>query len=305
MTQEFFSNGKLLITGEYVVLDGALSLAVPTKFGQSLQVKPAKDGVLSWTALDKDRKVWFKTRLNFDGRNFIPDSSNPSEKEKRLQQLFSEAYRINPQLFVDNKGFYFTTIIDFPQKWGLGSSSTLINNFARWVGIDPYLLLEKTFGGSGYDIAAAQTNYPFTYQLTKEGRRALVSNFDPAFKEDLFFVHLNQKQNSRDSISHYRLQPTDLLEDTILKISAVTQRIIHCTSLAEFQLFIDVHETLISKLINTPKIKSEMFPDFPGAIKSLGGWGGDFLLATGREEEKEYFRRKGYSTILSYSEMVK
>ena len=29
-----FSPGKLLLTSEYVVLDGALALAVPTKWGQ-------------------------------------------------------------------------------------------------------------------------------------------------------------------------------------------------------------------------------------------------------------------------------
>ena len=35
----FYSNGKLLITGEYLVLDGARSLAIPTKFGQFLIVE--------------------------------------------------------------------------------------------------------------------------------------------------------------------------------------------------------------------------------------------------------------------------
>ena len=37
--QTFYSNGKLLLTGEYVVLDGAKALAVPTRFGQNLIVK--------------------------------------------------------------------------------------------------------------------------------------------------------------------------------------------------------------------------------------------------------------------------
>ena len=37
-SQSYYSNGKLLITGEYAVLDGALSLALPTKFGQELNV---------------------------------------------------------------------------------------------------------------------------------------------------------------------------------------------------------------------------------------------------------------------------
>ena len=34
MTGNFFSPGKLLLTSEYVVLDGALALALPTKLGQ-------------------------------------------------------------------------------------------------------------------------------------------------------------------------------------------------------------------------------------------------------------------------------
>ena len=37
--QKFYSHGKLLITSEYAVLDGAKALAVPTKLGQSLKVK--------------------------------------------------------------------------------------------------------------------------------------------------------------------------------------------------------------------------------------------------------------------------
>ena len=36
MKKTFYSNGKLLITGEYVVLDGAKALALPTKYGQNL-----------------------------------------------------------------------------------------------------------------------------------------------------------------------------------------------------------------------------------------------------------------------------
>ncbi|MDB4497362.1 GHMP kinase, partial [Flavobacteriaceae bacterium] len=32
MLNTFYSNGKLLLTGEYLVLEGATALAVPTKF---------------------------------------------------------------------------------------------------------------------------------------------------------------------------------------------------------------------------------------------------------------------------------
>ena len=40
--QTFYSNGKLLLTGEYLVLNGAVALAIPTKFGQTLTI-PASE----------------------------------------------------------------------------------------------------------------------------------------------------------------------------------------------------------------------------------------------------------------------
>ncbi|GAL63796.1 hypothetical protein [Algibacter lectus] len=46
--KEYFSNGKLLISGEYVVLDGAISLAVPTKYGQSLTVENINEAKIIW-----------------------------------------------------------------------------------------------------------------------------------------------------------------------------------------------------------------------------------------------------------------
>ena len=45
---EFYSNGKLLLTGEYLVLDGANAFAVPTKFGQNLIVEKIVEPQLIW-----------------------------------------------------------------------------------------------------------------------------------------------------------------------------------------------------------------------------------------------------------------
>ena len=36
---DFYSNGKVLLTGEYAVLNGSLSLALPSIYGQYLEVK--------------------------------------------------------------------------------------------------------------------------------------------------------------------------------------------------------------------------------------------------------------------------
>ena len=58
--KEYFSNGKLLISGEYVVLDGAISLAVPTKYGQSLTVENINEAKIIWRSLDEKGLVWFE-----------------------------------------------------------------------------------------------------------------------------------------------------------------------------------------------------------------------------------------------------
>ena len=207
-------------------------------------------------------------------------------------------------MFSEGKGYEISTELGFSRNWGLGSSSTLINNIAQWFEMDAYWLLKKTFGGSGYDIAAAQHNVPILYTLEEGKPTVLTSTFDPSFKDQLFFVHLNRKQNSRHSIEHYRSQSPAQLKEYIEKVTGLTHQILNAQQLEEFELLLEIHETLISQLINTPKIKTSLFADYPGTIKSLGGWGGDFVLATGGEKEREFFREKGYDTVVGYSEMI-
>ena len=43
--------------------------------------------------------------------------------------------------------------------------------------------------------------------------------------------------------------------------------------------------------------------DYEGQIKSLGAWGGDFILAAGPVNSKKYFYDKGYNTVLNYKEI--
>lgn len=303
----FRSNGKLLITGEYVVLDGAISLALPTKLGQSLQVAENTKNGLEWTAYDHENKIWLQVFFEISDLLQNPKkdfSTELTSEEAYLLKILRTANFLNPEILKESKSFKISTHLEFPKNWGLGTSSTLINNIAQWFRIDTYKLLELTFGGSGYDLAAAQHNNAITYELLDEKRNILNVAFDPPFKDKLLFVHLNRKQNSRDSIQHYKMQPKSTLEKDILKISSLTSQFLVCETLEEFELLIEIHESILSKILNTPKVKSELFPDFTGAIKSLGGWGGDFIMATGNEEDMNYFKEKGYTTIISFSEMV-
>ena len=49
------SPGKLLITSEYYVTKGALALAIPTKFRQSLEFKCDNSNKLKWKSFDEKR----------------------------------------------------------------------------------------------------------------------------------------------------------------------------------------------------------------------------------------------------------
>ncbi|MDX1720628.1 MAG: GYDIA family GHMP kinase, partial [Salegentibacter mishustinae] len=212
----------------------------------------------------------------------------------------------NPEILSTGKtGIRVNTRLNFNRNWGLGTSSTLINNIANWFDIDAFKLLRNTFGGSGYDIAAAQNEQAITYQLTQNGPSVLKSNFHPDYSDNIFFVYLNEKKNSRDAIEHYKALPEANKTGLSEKISSLTEQFLNCTTLTEFELLINIHETLLSRTLQTPKVKQERFPEFPGAIKSLGGWGGDFIMVTGDQAAVfEYFENKGFKTIFAFQDIV-
>tara|TARA_R110002153_G_scaffold103449_2_gene240631 strand:+ start:6616 stop:7539 length:924 start_codon:yes stop_codon:yes gene_type:complete len=307
MTKQYYSNGKLLITGEYLVLDGAQSLAVPTLYGQSLSVKETQDRLLTWKSLDDKGKPWFES--DYELEDFDPVTKNTVSEEAlaisvTLKKILLEARKLNPSFLSTSQGYEITTALNFPREWGLGSSSTLINNIAQWAQIDAYVLLWNAFSGSGYDIACAQNNSPIIYQLKNSRPIVHSASFNPTFKSDLYFVYLNQKQNSRDGIAQYRNKEFNAFS-AISQINSITQRILTCTRLSQFDKLIKKHESILSEILGTPTVKERLFSDFKGAIKSLGAWGGDFILATGNKTTPDYFKEKGYATVIPYSKMVK
>lgn len=300
--KHFRSHGKLLISGEYVVLDGAISLAIPTKFGQSLNVEVIDEPKLIWKSLDEKGAIWFKNEINLD-LSETHEQIELDETTKRLIQILRAVKQLNSNFLKTKTGFKITTTLDFPKNWGLGTSSTLINNIAKWANVNAYKLLENTFGGSGYDIACAQNSTPITYQLEKESPIVKTAYFNPEFKEHLYFVHLNKKQNSREGIKHYNANKENS-KSAILQINDITSKMIHCKNLNDFNNLLKQHETIISKITKQTPVKNLFFNDFKGHIKSLGAWGGDFVLATSKENPTSYFKEKGYPTILPYKDMV-
>ena len=301
MKKTFYSNGKLLITAEYVVLDGAKAFALPTKFGQYLHVDPGENSEIKWTSFDKDGSVWFEETLSFEA---IKQHTSKEESVKNtLIEILHAAYLMNPEFINDGEGYHITTTLTFPRYWGLGTSSTLINNLAQWLAIDAFKLLQKSFGGSGYDIACAQNNTPITYQLIEGKPIVNAVHFNPAFVDHLYFVYLNRKQSSKKAIAAY-YKRQNALDKIIPAINTITDAVLNSNDLNTFAGQLEKHEIMLSHLLETETAKENLFYDFKGVIKSLGAWGGDFVLAISKENPTAYFQEKGFETIIPYQEMV-
>ena len=304
MKQTFYSNGKLLLTGEYVVLDGALALALPTKFGQYLHVEKGNGKSIRWISKDSDGSIWFSDTLAFEDIIERKKFEKEASVKNNLIEILHEGYQKNRAFLDHSDGYTITTELTFPKFWGLGTSSTLINNIAQWLNIDAFSLLHNSFGGSGYDIACAQNNTPILYQLEDGLPKVTPVAFNPSFKENLYFVYLNQKQNSRAAIAgYYDKQPR--IGATLAKINKLTHSVITAPTVSEFATLLETHETIMSDFLEMQTVKENYFHDFKGVVKSLGAWGGDFVLAVSKEDPTAYFKAKGFTTILPYAEMIK
>ena len=309
----FQAHGKFLLTGEYLVLKGALALAVPLKLGQSLQVSFADTDThrLHWIAQQPD-KPWFS--VLFDTDTLEPVSTDDPAKAEKLASILKAIRQLKPTAFYGGD-MRIRTHLDFDPNWGLGSSSTLIANLARWANVNPYELLKLTFGGSGYDIACATAEGPIYYQVRAEdpepveGPTHLVEpiDFQPSFAEHLFFIYQGQKQSSSKEIKAFlaKANPIDLQKD-IEAVSEISRAVTKCQTLDEFGLLMQCHERIIARCIGQEPVQKR-FPDFEGVLKSLGAWGGDFIMAVTEwndSQVKAYFKGKGLEVVFGYKELV-
>ena len=294
--QTFYSHGKLLITSEYLVLKGAKALAIPCNKGQFLKFNLNNSKNLNWKSFDLNNKIWFDGVFNCE--NFRCIKSNQKSIAKKLSSILKEIRKLNPK-FLSINGGNINTQLEFNLNWGLGSSSTLISNLAQLNKINPYKLLLNTYGGSGYDIACSLVKRPIIYEIKNNNYDEI--NFNPPFKDKLFFIYLNKKQNSKVEVD--RFENIEVDEKTIKSINSITEVISKTKEYDEFNFLIRTHEQIISNVINKTSVKKLKFKDFKGEIKSLGAWGGDFILASG-DDSPSYFKSKGYKTIIKFDDMV-
>ncbi|WP_106916876.1 GYDIA family GHMP kinase [Chryseobacterium aurantiacum] len=295
-----FSPGKLMLTSEYFAIDGALVLAVPTKLGQEFFFEEKDDArsLIFWEALHQD-KHWLTAVIDYKNWQIL-ETNIPASAEFILKTL-KNVQQLSTTKFKTNFTYHLKTNLQFPANFGLGSSSTLMNNLSEWAEIDPFHLNTISLGGSGYDIAVAKEKSAVLFQNKPEIKFEKV-DFNPSFKDELIFIHLNQKQDSREGINLYKSKNKS--PELVDEFSDITKKILLCNELESFSELMMIHERKIAYFLEIPTVKEKIFSDCPSFVKSLGAWGGDFVMSAKFGGFKDYFWEKGFTTIFEWKNII-
>jgi mevalonate kinase len=295
-----------MITGEYLVLNGALSLAVPLKFGQSLNVAEVTGhDVLEWKTFVKGQH-WFDAVFSLT--EFVIGSTNDFPTAQFLREIFIAARELNPAFLPGDRKFIASSHLDFEINWGMGSSSSLIVNIAQWAGVDPFSLFRKISNGSGYDIAASMSDKPILYKLNNSIPVIKEVDFFPSFHENLYFAYLGKKKKSSIAVNDFIESELGNLTAEAEELSEITLEILSAGNLRIFQQLVNRHEKVIAGTLKLKPITEKLFSDFYGSIKSLGAWGGDFILLASDmpyEYVTTWLKKKDLQVFFRFGELVK
>jgi hypothetical protein len=157
-------------------------------------------------------------------------------------------------------------------------------------------------------VACAQAMGPIKFHLVDGKPQWESAPFSPSFRDSLYFIYLGNKQSSELEVNKFHEMKIPGKEAITKEITQLTREMIDCQNLSTFNKILSTHEDIIARALNYKKVKEERFSDYWGEVKSLGAWGGDFVLVTSdREprETREYFDQKGYSTIIPFQEIVR
>lgn len=304
--KNWHSNGKLLLAGEYLVLEGAKALAFPINKGQSLKVQEEetrKLPILNWTAWKTDG-LWFQAQFKLPELTVIQASD--TDLATNLQKLLLTCQNLASNFLDGSQSLKAETKLEFDSEFGFGSSSTLVSNLAYWSKIDPFILQQTVLGGSGYDIACARSEEPLFYQLVNKKPVIDKVKLNFPFSENIYFIYLGHKQRTSESIEVFQ-QKAHFNNQQLQQISDISIAISKCNTLDEFEKLLEEHEAILSTILGITPVKQRLFSDHQGAVKSLGAWGGDFVLMTSKLPENElklYLNRKGFDTFFTWKKLI-
>ncbi|MFW5758631.1 MAG: hypothetical protein ACOCUQ_01365 [Bacteroidota bacterium] len=298
--EQTFSHGKIILLGEYAVLEGNDAVCVPLATGQKLQIEKNDQPFIYWQWTYKNRVI---AEFSLNPQNLQPH--DVKEGDPLWAAGLIHAIRKQNASFLTNSGYNVRFINDFPPEWGLGSSSATIASLCRIAGADPYIVNDQVMGGSGADIACTDKENWFVYRKRKSLPLTWSIPFDFPFKKYVVFVYSGQKQATAKHLKEIKQKP----ERKRFPSSEINSLVYGCFSsenVAQFASYLQKHEQFISEQTGYLPL-GRKFSDFKGQIKSLGAWGGDFFMAVSSEnldDVKNYFQQKGFGMCFTWEDFV-
>jgi mevalonate kinase len=318
INSSFYSRGKLLITAEYLILHGSDGLALPLKRGQKLEYCRTGEAFQgetgSGTKPEGDELEWItivngldKFRARFWGPDYRVVSSTNDAGAEFIRKVLYSARELSGKTIAG----VIVSRVEFNLEWGLGSSSSLISNISYLFDIDPFKLHFEVSSGSGYDIACARSDSPLIYRLDiKPGSIPVpvYSNvgFNPPFREMVFFAWTGRKKDSASSVDDF-LATKRITEQDLELISDISREMLHVKEILHFERLLGEHDAVLSGILGERPVIETLFRGFPGYVKSLGAWGGDFVMITWKRDVEELFfilKQRGMDVVFHYSDLI-
>lgn len=296
------SHGKLLLTGEYLILEGAVGLAVPLQKGQSMKVIEGQGAEVHWVAKDHQGGKWFECKMNLI--DFSIEKTNNEEKAAYLQSLIKSAAQLNSDFLSQWKKYKVTCELEFDPAWGLGSSSSLITNLAHWAELSPFELYFDTQQGSGYDVAAAMSDEPLLYQKIDDELSFETFEWNRELMDSMLVFYQGHKQSSLEEVRTWKSNRKWKQSD-VDQASTISESLAECEQVDEAVKLLRQQLKLMENILDRTAFDGR-FSDFQGVVKPLGAWGGDFGLALHPDVDyaRQYLRKKNIDTIFSLGEIA-
>ena len=328
--------GKVLLSGEYVVLDGATALGLASRLGQSMEVfRGGEPGRLRWTAHDHLRHPWLKANYRIVDGQWSVDEGDvaTSEAAVMLRNWLQTAWTLMAKAsegsasgygeafwndILRQEGLTVHTRLDFARSWGLGSSSTVMALLAQWLEVDARTLYTLTTNGSGYDLEVALQNSSILYRLPY-GRPITNSTSTPPLEPIVQPIHYHApqggclwlvdpggKQTSAKEVVRYHNLDSKRRLYCVEEISSLSKELATCHEVDRMLEYFVRHDSVLENLLQQPCLHRISGKGFPGRLKSLGAWGGDLFLAVSNcpEDAVHWLKNQSDWSIYPFDQLI-
>lgn len=300
-----------MLCGEYAVIIGVEALALPVSLGQWMYVwefdSPGGGDRLIWEAKEKDGSTWLNESFALPLETMEAETEKSSERDRSREVLHSMLSMVAEGFWKTGKSYRIETQLEFDRSSGLGSSSTMVANFARFAGLDAQKVQQKVLCGSGYDVAVAELGKGLAFWKNAE-----VANWDAwKLSADLTskwkIVFLGKKQNSRNALADVKGKLMEIEKDDFLmhQLQQVCAAVKMANQVPMLEAGLEMWQAILAMSLGleTPYQHFKFQPSKGGLCKWLGAWGGDMLLINDVFEESEREALKKYK-IVDWNQLV-